>query len=402
MSIFQKYLKKSSLIRVAQREFNRIIKRPSLGIVTLVVPVVLFVLLSMIYQHHVISNMDIAVFDADSSQLSRSFINSLDATKSVAITDQVNSVEEIRQLMLTGKSQGGIYIPAGFQNKIKSNKQATVVAFKNGSNIVISNTIYKEVQSVAATFAAGKTIKQYQAKGLNKTAAIERALPISVQISSIANPGYNYANYLLPGLLPMILVLCIVLAAVLVINAEFVEGTIDELVQAADSKTGALVFGKSLPYILIHSVNALIMFFIIYPIFNVPTDHISVAYFMFFIALIAAGFALGIAISALVHDPLLASDVGLFLTAPSLIFCGYTFPLWGMPKFDMLFAQILPFTHYIEGMMRYYQFGGGAELLKPYFWKLGLFIIPCFSMAYFVTSRRLAKNSAVKRTIASS
>jgi len=40
--------------------------------------------------------------------------------------------------------------------------------------------------------------------------------------------------------------------------------------------------------------------------------------------------------------------------------------------------------------------------LAPYFGKLGLFIVPGFTIAYIATSRRLCKNSAAKHSIASS
>jgi len=200
------------------------------------------------------------------------------------------------------------------------------------------------------------------------------ANPVSVDTQALFNPSYNYANYLVPGLLPAFMQMFIMLVAVLVISAEYHEGTLAELFAAADGHAGVVLLGKSLPHLLVYGAMALGLLGIVFPIFHIPVAAPAVVILGLFLLFIAASFFLGLMISCLVHNQMLATEVAVFINTPAFMFSGYTFPLWGMPVIHRAFAQIMPFTHFLTGFIKLYQMGAPLHSLRNEVMILALFV----------------------------
>ncbi|MBN2091517.1 ABC transporter permease [candidate division KSB1 bacterium] len=372
--MMQQTIKNSSIWKVMQREFQRIAGDKSQLVLLMCTPILLFLLLASIYSQCVVTEIPIAICDLNNSEISRKLIRSLSSTRTLKIKAYANSNSEIQDQIKAGIVKAGVFIPSNLEQNLKRNQSAQVVLYMDATNILISNSILKEASSIIQTFATAKLIRSFQATGMSREQAIRKALPIKLETYSIGNLGYNYVNYIIPGLLMMILQLAIVLSSVLIINGEFKDGTFIELVEIANHRIGSILVGKSIPYLLLHIISVLGIFGIIFPIFNIPINSRIISFIIFSVVFVFAAFFVGMAISGLVRNQLLASEIIVFLSAPSFIFCGYTYPLWAMPKLHIAFAQILPFTHFITGLMKGYQLDQPMEMIMPEFAKLLIFI----------------------------
>lgn len=347
------------------REIHRIAGDKSQLVLLICTPILLFLLLASIYSQYVVTEIPIAICDLNNSEISRKLIRALSSTRTLKIKVYANSHSEIQDQIKSGNVKAGIFIPSDLEQNLKGNQSAQVVLYLDATNILISNSILKEASSIIQTFSTGKLIRSFQAMGMSSTQSLGRAFPIKLETYSIVNPGYNYVNYIIPGLLMMILQLAIVLSAVLIINGEFKSGTFNELIEIANHRIGPILVGKSLPYLLLHIVSILGLYGIIFPVFNIPINTRIVSFIIFSIVFVLAAFFVGLAISGLVRNQLLASEIIVFLSAPSFIFSGYTYPLWAMPKLHIAFAQILPFTHFINVLLKGYQLNLPIKMLWP-------------------------------------
>ena len=209
---------------------------------------------------------------------------------------------------------------------------------------------------------------------------MDLAWPIRVDVQSLYNPTYNYRDYLVPALLPMLLQIIIMLGAVLVINAEHTEGTFANLVETAQGRPGAVLLGKALPYLALHGLTAFAMIGLLFPLFGISMRGPALLAVAFTLYFVAACFFPAMALSALIRDSLMATEVAVFVNTPAFIFSGYTFPLWAMPSLHAWFAQALPFTHFMSGFVKIYQMGAPARMLMPELLRLSLFLWPSLAL----------------------
>ena len=89
---------------------------------------------------------------------------------------------------------------------------------------------------------------------------------------------------------------------------------------------------------------------------------------------IIVSFFMGFFISCIFRDLFVATEVAVFINTPAFIFSGYTFPLWGMPKFHSIYAQIIPFTHFLNGFLKLYQYNAPVHYLLPEIGILSIFL----------------------------
>ena len=138
-----------------RREFRRIIERKTLYLLSIGLPIFLFVLLALIYKNGLVHNLPVAVCDDDHSELSRLIIRSVESTNSMSVVLYAQSMDEIREGMLTGRIQGGFYIPRRFEADVKGGTYSTIIVVKNTFNLMIGNMVLKDAATIIKTVSGG-------------------------------------------------------------------------------------------------------------------------------------------------------------------------------------------------------------------------------------------------------
>jgi ABC-2 type transport system permease protein len=369
----------SAIVRVMKREWQRIGERKTLYLLSIILPIFLFFFFGYIYSDGVLRNIPVAIFDADNSEMSRLIVRAIESTSAFRIVEYSHSVNEIKENFQCGKIQVAFYLPKDLERNIKRGKPSTVVIFNNSTNLVIANTTLKDGSALIKTISGGILLKKFRSTGMQTEQAMNIINPIRIETQSLYNPNYNYLNFLVSGLIPVMLQMIIMVAAALLFSSEFTHHTFLELLTAADGSVWAVFIGKSLPHLAIHCATVLGILGIIYPLFGMQIVGSTLATALLFIYFVIASFFFGLMISAIFHDQQFATEVVLFLNVPAFIFSGFVFPLWAMPFFHQIFAQILPYTHFLLGFLKLSQLGAPVADILPEFERLSIFI--AFSVA---------------------
>jgi len=364
----------SPTLRVMRREFGRIAERKAVHTLMIIVPLIVFFLVSYIYGGRVVVDIPIGVCDLDNSELSRTIVRSIESTRSLKISGIVSSVDDIKNEMRKGAIQGAIYIPDDLERDIKSGKPATIVIYKNTANLIIGNLILKDASTISQTVSAGVLMKRLQSSGLSTDQALVLANPIRIDSYALFNPGYNYANFLSPAIVMVLLQMLIMILAVVAINGEINDGTLVDLFQTAGGKVSAVLWGKTLAHVVIHSATGLGVLVMLFPLFGIPIHGSILLAIPFMIYFVAASFLPGLAISCLFNNKFLVTDIAAFYNSPAFLFSGYTFPLWAMPRLHYFYSQLLPFTHFLNGFLKIYQYNAPARSLLPEVGALSIFV----------------------------
>jgi len=365
----------SPTLAVMRREFGRIAERKAVYTLMIIVPLIVFFLVSYIYRDRVVVDIPVGVCDLDNSQLSRTVVRAVESTRSMAISGRVSSVEDIKNEMRKGVIQGAFYIPEDFERDVKSGKPATIVVYKNTANLIIGNLILKDAGTISQTVSVGVLKNKLQASGLSPDQALVRANPITIDSHSLFNPGYNYAIFLPPAIIMVLLQMLVMILAVVVINGEINDGTLADLFQTANGKVSAVLLGKTLAHVAIHSTTGLGVLVMLFPLFGIPIRGSMLLAIPFMVYFIAASFLPGLVISCMFTNKFTATDIAAFYNSPAFLFSGYTFPIWAMPALHRCYAQVLPFTHFLSSFLKIYQYNAPLTALLPDIGALSVFIV---------------------------
>lgn len=391
MTVFSK-----SLLIIVKREFNRILRRKSISIPSLVLPCLLFLLFGMIYRNALVSGIPIAVIDNDNRELSITLTRYLESTSGMKIVSYPASFEEAKKEILRGKIDAVIVIPTDFEKNIKKGNNPVISFHINSSNLIKSNYLQNDGLKVIKTFSAGVTLKKLRSSGMMYEQAMARVNPVTVDIHPLFNSNYGYNTFLIPSISFFLLQTIILIVTALLISSEYTHNTFKELLESANSSITAIIAGKFIPHFLVHTANVLLLYYIIFPLFGVELQGSTAASILFSLIFIAVVLMFGMAISSLISKQMFATEVCLFITTPAFVLCGLTFPLWGMPPVIEFIANLIPFTHFVNGLLKVSYMGLGLSYIKHQVNLLLIFFLLGLAGSYlgiFIHSRKLKGNN---------
>jgi ABC-2 type transport system permease protein len=365
---------KYAFIDVAKRELSRILHKRSLYILAIITPPIVFLLFALIFRSALLRNIPVAVYDEDKSSLSLLITRYVESAPSMEVVKYVNSLDELKQEFLKGNVKGAFYLPKNMERDIKKGKQSNPVIFINSMNLIISNNILNDGEKIIKTVSGGALLKKIRSSGSVENQAMDLVNPVKIDTQILYNSNYSYEQYLFPGLAVFTLMMIIMLTSVLLISSEFVHNTFPDLLNTAQNKISAIIIGKSIPHILIHSINIIILVGVIFPLFGIGINGQVILVLSYLIFFVIVTFFFGIAISSLFHDQMFATEIVLFYNTPAFIFSGLTFPIWAMPKAIAFAAQFILFTPFLSGFLRIYQIGTPLTFIFNDLLKLSIFL----------------------------
>lgn len=379
------------IAKIIRREWKRIASQPTHFVLLLIMPPLLFFFFAFIYQQHHARNLSIAVWDQDNSALSLQLSYLLEETPSIHIEMQVNDQEAIEKAIQSGKIWGAIHFPRDMEKNLKSNHPANVTLFTNSAAIVPAKLIYKDAARVIIMASSGAVLKKLVKQGTPKEKAMALVQPIKLTTHPLYNPSYNYQQYLAPGLITVALQMIIIMVSVLLINKEWKTKSMDDLIHLADGSAWKIIVGKTFAHLVVAWFNFLLIVWIIFPFFGLYHPGTTFAFFVLYTFLCLACIGLGLLVSSIFKDTMLASDIALFYTSPAFVFSGYTFPRWAMPWYDQFYAHLMPFTPFLDGFFKVYYMELPLSYISDDLAILSIFIVLSFPLAILIFQRTINK-----------
>lgn len=388
-------------ILVAHREFLIASRNPSVRNLMFLIPVIVFILLGAIYVEGALKKIPVAVFDEDHSKLSRTLIEFLNSTESMSVTYYLSSEDEIETFFLNHNEHAVFRIPHGMESDVLRGKGVTIQTLTNSSNIIFGNIMLREAYTVIGTLSAGIIIEKMVATGLTPNQAMSIAVPIVVNAKPLFNPIYNYLYYLVPGLMTVLLQMIVFFISTCSINSEFSNNTFGNLLEVSNKSALNIIIGKSLVY-LFFGIAISMFIGIVFVMFGIPFKEREFDLLVLFSIFILSNIALGLMLSSTIDDEILSLDIAFFYNSPAFVFSGFTFPMFGMPFFDSLYAQFIPYTHFLFAFFKVYQIGTPFHFISGEVVTLLLFAIVGFVTSYValrIRIREINKNYTIEAVI---
>lgn len=364
-----------NILRICGREFGRIVQSRSRLYLLIVLPPIVYIFLNFIYIKGALREVPVAILDNDHTELSRTFARFVEASPNMKIVDYLQNDKQIKKGFEENRFKGCFHIPKDFTADLKRGKQSRIQSYINSRNIVYGNLLLKESTKVILTLQGGVLQNKFLAEGLSREKAMNFIEPVQMTSSSLYNPTYNYLYYLTPGLMTVLLQMFVMFVGVRAINTEFNLDTYYDWQEKSGNNLAVMLIGKSIPYLFLNSITALLILGVLYPVFGIPLyGHFGQVYLLM-LALVFTSFFMGLMLSAIFRDEIMAMDFAFVYNSPAFVFSGFTFPIWGMPFFDTIYAQLIPYTHFLYAFLKIYQMDAPFHYAYTDIWKMLLFLL---------------------------
>ena len=366
---------KWSVYHIFKREMIRLSRQKSARNLFIIIPIVVFLLLGSIYYKGALREVSIAVYDNDNSELSRTYIRSLEASPNLDVTYYMSSEDDLETVFVKNEVQGIFYIPKDFHKEVLKGNAVQVKIYTNSTNIVFGNLLYKSAAEVTQLMSAAVVVKNMAPLGINPDKILGTVMPIDINTKVLGNPQYNYVYYLLPGLSTVLLQMIMFFAASRAFNNEWKLETYSDLYAMANGNILAIILGKYLAFMVFGLSLCGFLFAIVFPIFGIPIYGNIGSLLVLLLLFLTVNIFLGFGISLLFKDEIIALDMAIFYNSPAFVFSGFTFPIWAMPWFNSLYAQVIPYTHFLTGFLKIYQLNTPFKFIVPEIEKLLIFLV---------------------------
>lgn len=331
------------------REIRRFGRDRTLLIMTIIIPVALAVLYVVMFAAGTAYNLPIAVVDQDNSSTSRKLTNMIASSPTTFVAQKSGSVAEARAQMAAGEIDAIVYIPQNFEKGLLGTSGTQVAVWLDGTFITKSSLIERDLKTLLQGFNIGVSSQILTSQGLTPAQAYSASYPIVIEKHILYNPYSSYAYYLLPGLMPLVLIIMVSLTTAYVVGSEFRYGTAAQWLQTASGSISRALVAKLSPYLLIFVIISLFMSTLLYRFLGLPLEADSVVMLMLgSLFLILAYMSLSVMFVAITGNMRFALSVCAAYTIAAFSFAGLTFPHIAMYPLISAAANIFPMTFYLD------------------------------------------------------
>ncbi|HNQ19371.1 MAG TPA: ABC transporter permease, partial [Smithellaceae bacterium] len=189
--------------------------------------------------------------------------------------------------------------------------------------------------------------------------------PVDGRIRIWFNEDLESRNFIIPGIIAIIIMIVGALLTSLIIAREYENGTMETL-KSLPVKAGELLLGKAIPYFFIGLTDVLIAMLLGQLLFGVVMKGNFLLMMLATALYLFVALALGLLISTATKSQLVANQMAVIITyLPSVLLSNFVFPIVNMPKVLQMITYIVPARYYIDILGGVYLRDTGIAYLWP-------------------------------------
>lgn len=319
---------------IIYKEFRHIWRdKRTLFLVTLS-PGIILVLFSYLFGMQV-QNVRLGVWDNDQTAMSRRFISSLTADAKFVVTVRANNYDDLRTGMMSGEINLGVVIPNGFEADLNAGERVPLQLVADGSD------------AITLSRSLGLTRERIAIFNQRIDSTDVTRYPINVNAQVWYNPSLDSMYSMVPGLLPIALILP-ALAIALAVTRERELGSFETLITTPIAAFEYII-GKLVPYIVFGLLSGIIAILFAIFWFGVPLRGSPITLGIVMIIYLYAMLCQSMFISSLLDSQGTAMRIVLLIFfVPSFFMSGIIIP--ANPDADIVtraFSFLLSSTHFV-------------------------------------------------------
>lgn len=342
---------------VSRKEFIHIFRDPrSLGM-AIAIPMLLLILFGYALTLDV-DNVPTVIWDQSDSPESRALISHFAGSTYFSIRRYARNYSQVEQAVDSGRAICALVIPVDFARHVRTHRPAPVQLILDGSDSNTATIARGYAEAVVGAYSIDVLLSE-----MHTAAGAALTTPLDVRPRVWFNPDMESKNYIIPGLIAVIMMVIAALLTSLTVAREWERGTMEQLI-STPVKGHELILGKLLPYFVIGMFDVLLAVLMGEFIFHVPLRGSLWLLFAMAALFLTGALSLGIVISVTTKSQLLASQLAMVLTfLPSFLLSGFMYAIANMPRAIQVITLLIPARYFVALMKGIYLKGVGLDVL---------------------------------------
>ncbi len=369
---------------IALKEFIQIFRDPRSLALAISIPMLLLLLFGYALTLDV-DRIPTALLDLDRTPQSREICDQFFSSRYFVLQESTGSYARLQQMIDRGEALMGLVIPAQFSRDIQAGRQAQIQVLMDGTDSNTATIALGYAQAIVALYSQDLFTRKMTQLGLARISP-----PVEPRIRVWFNSDLESRNFIVPGLIAVIMV---ILAAILTsgtVAREWERGTMEQLISTPIRKT-ELVFGKLIPYLVIGMMDIAIAVAMGMYLFGVPLRGSGLLLFSLAGLFLLGAICQGVVVSILAKNQLLSSQISIFISyLPTFILSGFIYPIHNMPQIIQFITYIFPSRYVVAILKGIFSRGAGLEIL----WVEALLLGVYSSAMIFLALRKFQKRIA--------
>lgn len=279
----------------------------------------------------------------------------------------------------------GVVIPSDFAHRVESGQEANVQLLLDGSDSNTASIAAGYAEALILAYSAELREKMLLRRGQGKL-----KMPLDVRIRVLYNNELKSKNFIVPGLIAVILMIIAALLTSLTIAREWENGTMEQLLSTPVRPT-ELLLGKLAAYFVLGMADMVISMIVGVGIFEVPLRGSLVLLICSSALFLFGALCWGILLSTITRSQLLAYQLSLLSSfLPAFMLSGFIYSIDNMPFVIQQFTRIVPARYFVSILQGAFMKGTGLEVL----WSQLLFLLIYALLVFTFAVRKMRQKMA--------
>jgi len=288
------------------------------------------------------------------------------------------SVQEAEAAVQARVVDGIVWLRSDFSRRMLSRSDAPIGVIVNGVDANNARIIEGYLQQVwtgwVAKFAAGR--------------GPPLKIPVQVDVRVWFNPSVASTDFLVPGLIAIIMTLTGALLTAMVVAREWERGTMEGLL-VTPASIGEIILSKLLPYFALGMGGMALSLATAVWLFGVPFRGSLWLLLFSSSAFLVCALGMGLLISTVSKNQFVAGQLAITLTfLPAFVLSGFLFDINSMPAAIQLITHIVPACYFVTIVQSIFLVGNVWPVILP-----NIFALVIIAAIFLGLSRRSARKS---------
>lgn len=333
-----------TLVGFIRKELTQSLRDPRMKFMLFFMPCVQMTLFGVAVSNDVKNIRLAAIYDSKDYIMQHIYDRAL--SSKWFIPTEVDNLSDPVELIKAGKADAVIIAPPGGVTKGIGRQVAPIQILADSVNVIQGQSVENYLKAITA---------QVVKDDLNITLPES---PIRLDLRVLYNPSLETAIFMVPGVMCTLLVMTTMMLAMVAVVREKEMGTFETLISAPVSRS-EVIYGKTIPYVILGMSNVPFTLGVAVFAFNVPMRGHLVVLFLAAFAFVCTCVAMGTLISTFCKNQQQAALASFLFMFPAMMFSGLMFPLENMPTAIKWIAYFDPLAHYM-GLLRNIMLKGGG------------------------------------------
>ncbi|MBA1138647.1 ABC transporter permease [Mesorhizobium neociceri] len=381
---------RGGIVRAFANEYGRIIReRSAFGLIVLA-PIIYGVFYPQPYLGQLVKDIPIAVVDGDSSDVSRTIIQAVNADEAVKVTLRPTTLAEAQAALARREVFGILSIPAGTERDILKGDQARLPVYVDSAYFLLYNRTLQGIQEGVGAVTTDLAARSARPDGSLYRAALAKSSPVEILNQPLFNPTGGYGSYVVPAAFLLILQQTLLMGSATLGGVAYERGG-----HEARRRRGTMsaVIGQSLAHLLLALPGFALFLIVLSRVYGFSANNHVLDLTVLAIPYILSVSLLGQFVGSWFKRRETAVLLLIAISLPIFFLVGVAWPLEAIPPMLRTASFILPSTFGIDGLVRVNQMGATVtDVSKDWMW---LWVLAGVYAALAIASARITMGRRV-------